>query len=404
MNIESFESNLNSSFERNEKFGKKRETNIFENDEHFNKNDSIKTLKINNNIRIYKDNFNDSQLNQILDVTNSNDNRVLKQDDNLQINKSDNKNNKNNFKKQIENFDSSSSLNTNEDLKSIQKKSINSFYVIDNDYNSEKNLKKSNDSKNIVISKINENFQSFGNKIPVINKINYENRPLEDKESKLITISYDNINKNKKVSVNNINESINIKEFKKHQYDDYQINIEENNDLDSFKFNKIENKRNQDCIYYDSPNSLKYKKTNYNEEKNEPDKNVFRILIVFDEKLIRQYLLNILRKYLKNKNVIFDIIECKDGIECLYKIYEGIGNEIKYNLIITDEKMNFMKGSFMAKILKKLIIDKVIYNIKIFMIKNYDNENLSILEGIIIEKIYAKPISIDIIESIFNLY
>jgi len=130
---------------------------------------------------------------------------------------------------------------------------------------------------------------------------------------------------------------------------------------------------------------------------------VLRILVVDDEKLIRQSQINIIKKFLGKKNTLFEIEECQDGIECLFKIYVGIVDGIKYDLIITDETMNFMNGSFMAKILKKLITDNIIHEIKIFMVTSYDPENYADLQGTILEKIYTKPISMNIVEDIFGL-
>jgi len=123
---------------------------------------------------------------------------------------------------------------------------------------------------------------------------------------------------------------------------------------------------------------------------------------VEDEKFIRQSQINILKKILERKNILFEIEECEDGIECLYIIYKGIEYGIKYDFIITDETMNFLKGTFMAKILKKLINDNVVYDLKIFMITNHEEEIYRNLEGDIIEKVYAKPITINIVENMLS--
>lgn len=65
--------------------------------------------------------------------------------------------------------------------------------------------------------------------------------------------------------------------------------------------------------------------------------------------------------------------------------------------------MNFMKGSFMAKILKKLIAENMIYDIKIFMVTSYEAENYADLRGSAFEKIFTKPISLHVVENIFSL-
>jgi len=151
-----------------------------------------------------------------------------------------------------------------------------------------------------------------------------------------------------------------------------------------------------------------HKNSNISEEKrrNTEIKNnndVLRILVVDDEKLVRRSHIKIISKYLEKNNILFIIDEYEDGIECLYKIYKGINDELKYNVIITDETMNFLKGSFMSKILKKLITDKVIDDIKIIMVTSYEPENFIDLQGTILEKIFTKPLSINNLDKIFSL-
>jgi len=116
-------------------------------------------------------------------------------------------------------------------------------------------------------------------------------------------------------------------------------------------------------------------KTNDKSEINKCKGYVLRILIVDDESLIRQSQINLIKKYVVKKNISIEIEECEDGIECLYKIYKGLQKGIKYDLIITDETMNFLKGSFLAKIIKKLISENVIYNIKIIIMTSYGAKN-----------------------------
>jgi len=135
---------------------------------------------------------------------------------------------------------------------------------------------------------------------------------------------------------------------------------------------------------------------------NTTKEDVMRILIVDDEQLIRQSQINLIKKYSEKNNILIEIEECEDGIECLYKIFKGLQKGIKYNLIITDETMNFLKGSFMAKILKKLISEDVIYKIKIIMVTSYATENYAHMNGNFVERVFSKPLSFNIIENIFN--
>jgi len=160
--------------------------------------------------------------------------------------------------------------------------------------------------------------------------------------------------------------------------------------------------------YYDNReeelhSSLKYSfSSNFESRKIEIENNILRILVVDDEKLVRRSHINIITKYLEKNKIFFEIEECEDGIDCLYKAYIGINQGFKYDLIITDETMNFMKGSFMAKIFKKLTSENVLYDIKIFMVTSYESDYFSHLQGAIFEDIFTKPLSINNIDKIFN--
>jgi len=137
--------------------------------------------------------------------------------------------------------------------------------------------------------------------------------------------------------------------------------------------------------------------------KRKSDGKILRILLVDDEKLIRQSEINIIRKYFIPKKIEFEIEECSDGIECLYKLYLGTINGIKYDLILTDETMNFMKGSSMAKIIKSLAKENLIKDIKIFMITSYEAETLSKKYFDVIDKVLTKPLTYQMLEAILNL-
>ena len=132
------------------------------------------------------------------------------------------------------------------------------------------------------------------------------------------------------------------------------------------------------------------------------DDNILRIIVVDDEKLIRKSEINIINRYFKNKNVLYEIEECDDGIECIYLIYKGILAGKKYDIILTDETMNFIKGSFMAGILKTLITDNVIYDLKIYLITSFEEENVYNFNSEYFEKVFSKPISKDIFDIIYN--
>ena len=63
----------------------------------------------------------------------------------------------------------------------------------------------------------------------------------------------------------------------------------------------------------------------------------FRILVVDDELLIRQGTKKIIKKFFFNTFENIEILECEDGFGCLFNIYTGLKNGVKYDLILTDE-------------------------------------------------------------------
>lgn len=128
-----------------------------------------------------------------------------------------------------------------------------------------------------------------------------------------------------------------------------------------------------------------------------------RILIIDDEDLIRRSEINIVKKYCKKEKINIIIDEACDGAEGLYKIFLGNKKGVKYDIIFTDETMNFMNGNFTAKIIKSLVNDNIIDNIKIIMITSYETK---VIEDSNKQKqidyIYSKPLSMNILENIFS--
>jgi len=115
--------------------------------------------------------------------------------------------------------------------------------------------------------------------------------------------------------------------------------------------------------------------------------------------------MNLIEKYFRKKNLNIELTECSDGVECLFKLYEGISNGIRYDMIFTDETMNFIRGKAMARIVKSLINENILYDIKIFMITRYDKSILSTKNGNEennIDFFCSKPLSIFSLESVFS--
>jgi len=129
-----------------------------------------------------------------------------------------------------------------------------------------------------------------------------------------------------------------------------------------------------------------------------------RILLVDDESFIRRSQINVLKKYCKKEDINVSIDEASDGAECLYKIYQNNLKGSNYDLIFTDETMNFMNGLITGKIIKSLLRDNIINNnLKIIMITSYE---ASIIENADTNKdidyVFSKPLSMNFIDSLFK--
>jgi len=146
----------------------------------------------------------------------------------------------------------------------------------------------------------------------------------------------------------------------------------------------------------------KYTTTNINSKKNKEKFKKFRILIVDDESLIRQSTKKMLKKFFFNTFENLEIIECEDGFDCLYKIYLGLKERIRYDLIITDETMSFMSGTIMASIIRTLTIDNVLYRLPIYLLTSYSTNLYDENSEKIFNGIFPKPINLEILGSIIQ--
>jgi len=127
------------------------------------------------------------------------------------------------------------------------------------------------------------------------------------------------------------------------------------------------------------------------------------IIVVDDEKLIRQSNINLIKKYFKNKSTTFQVFECEDGFSCLDYIYKAklVGKEIDY--IITDQTMNHITGTLLSEIIGLLIEHKVINDIRMFLLTSYSANIFNKQENRFI-KVFSKPFRLEHLEFIFKDY
>ena len=129
-----------------------------------------------------------------------------------------------------------------------------------------------------------------------------------------------------------------------------------------------------------------------------------KILLIDDNNTIISAHYKLFKDYLTSKNLIskFEIIKLNDGIEGLYEVYKDhvmCSKSIK--LIVSDQDMNFLKGSELYSLLK----DKFKSYLSYFVIVSalLDNEFSSLIQSIGVDH-YSKPLSKGMIDSIYNKY
>jgi CheY-like chemotaxis protein len=136
------------------------------------------------------------------------------------------------------------------------------------------------------------------------------------------------------------------------------------------------------------------------EDDNIKNPDLIRILVVDDERLIRKSGINVITKFFKSKGKEIHIEECSDGIECLFKLYESLKAGIRYKFVVTDETMDFLKGSESAEIIKNLISKNVLYDLKIFLNTSYQVELMSDFQSKNFDGVFTKPLSKSVMEKI----
>ncbi len=131
------------------------------------------------------------------------------------------------------------------------------------------------------------------------------------------------------------------------------------------------------------------------------DCNLIRILVVDDEKLIRQSNSNMIKKFFKNKSFKYEVFECEDGFDCINYIYQALLSGINFDYIITDQTMNFISGTILSDIIGLLVENKIINEIKMFLLTSYSANNFNRKEDRF-TKIFSKPLILEHLEFIFK--
>jgi signal transduction histidine kinase/CheY-like chemotaxis protein len=126
------------------------------------------------------------------------------------------------------------------------------------------------------------------------------------------------------------------------------------------------------------------------------------ILVVDDEKLIRQSNIGVLTKFFNSIKRKINIVECTDGAECLYQLFAGTKKGLTFHLIAIDETMNFMRGSMTSRIIRTLIEDGVLYDVKICMVTSYEPSIINSKYPGIFSQVYSKPLTKDCVKDMYS--
>jgi signal transduction histidine kinase/CheY-like chemotaxis protein len=130
--------------------------------------------------------------------------------------------------------------------------------------------------------------------------------------------------------------------------------------------------------------------------------NEFRhtILIIDDEAVNRQSTIRLLKKNLKERGILADIVEADDGLEGLSIFYNCVKKNKAISFIISDQTMTYLDGSYCAQILYNICESKNLPKIPFFIASAY--ENFAPNGGDAINVVYVKPLSRQNIEDILK--
>lgn len=124
-----------------------------------------------------------------------------------------------------------------------------------------------------------------------------------------------------------------------------------------------------------------------------PGKQV-RILLIDDEPLIRKFLTKHLVNISKINNMTFICEEASNCFEAIDIVYNNYLNNFKFDIIIIDECLPYMKGSTFIKLFKQLYLESNFYNFKIVSYTAFDSEEKKkLIMNSGADQIINKPIS-----------
>jgi signal transduction histidine kinase/CheY-like chemotaxis protein len=114
------------------------------------------------------------------------------------------------------------------------------------------------------------------------------------------------------------------------------------------------------------------------------------IIVVDDEIMTRKSTIRLINDFCKAKGIAIRILECSDGIECLWYYYQNILKGEKIALILSDETMMIMNGLYSANILSELCKLRGLPRVPFFIVTAYESLQHS-TESVV--QIFSKPLT-----------
>lgn len=157
-------------------------------------------------------------------------------------------------------------------------------------------------------------------------------------------------------------------------------------------------------IFNSSPNTKSFSQKNNTISDIEQHSKTKKILIVDDEKLVRGTLKRYFKRLTQQNEHQYEVIEAENALEALNFIHESFISKNLFDVIISDEYMPFMKGSYFIKIIRHIYNDSSFLSKRINIISHtaFDTPEIkAILRENGADCIWNKPIAYEEFKNYF---
>lgn len=132
-------------------------------------------------------------------------------------------------------------------------------------------------------------------------------------------------------------------------------------------------------------------------------KSIIKIMICDDDSGINKCIRRLITMSAEKKKIAIELEDSMNGLECMYKIYKDYLNGNKYDAVMIDENMPFMKGSTCTNILKNMYSEGYLNKIRIISISSYeDQETMKFIKSLGCDEFLPKPHSKEIISKFLD--